>query len=276
MLRSTKDLYRYAINATDGVIGHVEDLFFDDDAWAVRYLVVEAGSWLDSRKVLVSPIAIHDPNWSERTLPVSMTKQQVKDSPTIDAYGPVSRLKEEQYADYYDYPYYWGGAGLWGDGLYPYALFAGYDGEGGRGSGRVERAQGDRAYLQADRLRQRKHDPCLRSCRAVTGDKLSASDGEIGTVAGYLVDDETWAIGYLIVETGHWWAGHQVLIAPQWISGIDWAAETVSVEMSFAEVQGAPPYDPNMPWSRLLDTSLYQHYGRTGYWSGRPGQGVER
>ena len=276
MLRNTKELDEYAIEATDGPLGHIKDFYFDDDAWVVRYLVVETGSWLDSRKLLISPIAIQDPNWPQRTLPVSMTKQQVKDSPAIDTDRPVSRLNEEQYADYYDYPYYWAGSGLWGDGMYPYPLFPGYDGETGFGASRVAREQGEEAYLQAEQIRERSHDPRLRSCRAVTGYKLHATDGDIGTVAGYLVDDETWAIGYLIVETGHWWAGHQVLIAPQWISGIDWSAESVSVELSLAEVKRAPAYDPDMPWSRLLDTSLYQHYGRTGYWSGSSAQAVER
>ena len=62
MLRSIKDLEGYAVGATDGTIGHVEDFYFDDRAWVVRYLVVEAGAWLSSRKVLISPIAIGRPD----------------------------------------------------------------------------------------------------------------------------------------------------------------------------------------------------------------------
>ena len=101
----------YAISATDGQIGHVEDFYFDDDAWVVRYLVVDAGSWLSSRKVLISPISVQRPNWLERTLPVSISMEQVKTSPNIDTDKPVSRQNEEQYMGYYGYPYFWGGAG---------------------------------------------------------------------------------------------------------------------------------------------------------------------
>ena len=276
MLRNTKDLAHYVIDATDGTIGHVRDFYFDDDAWVVRYLVVETGLWLVGRKVLISPIAVHDPNWLERTLPVSMTRQQVKDSPNIDTDKPVSRQNEEQYSGYYTYPYYWAGAGLWGDGLYPYAMFPGYVGLGDSGANREERERDDVARLHAERIRHRNDDPHLRSCHAVTGYKIRATDGELGTVAGCLVDDETWAIGYLIVQTGHWWADHQVLIAPQWISGLEWSDKSVSVDMTLAQVRQAPAFDPDVAWSRELDSGLHQHYGRTGPWAGHTGRWAER
>lgn len=55
MLRSMNDLENYTIRATDGTIGHVTDFYFDDERWVIRYLVVDTGSWLASRKVLISP-----------------------------------------------------------------------------------------------------------------------------------------------------------------------------------------------------------------------------
>ena len=85
MLRTMKDLEGYAIRATDGTIGHVRDFYFDDDTWVVRYLVVETGAWLSSRKVLISPIAIGQPNWTERELPVSITIEQVKNRRSVSS-----------------------------------------------------------------------------------------------------------------------------------------------------------------------------------------------
>jgi hypothetical protein len=263
MLRNTKDLEKYTITATDGEIGHVKDFYFDDDAWVVRYLVVEAGSWLSSRKVLISPISIHDPDWEERTLPVSITKAQVKDSPGFDTDKPVSRQNEEQYMGYYGYSSYWGGAGMWGGGMYPYAMVPGY---AGYGVDRVSREREMEAYLRSERLRHRNDDPHLRSCNAVTGYHLQASDGEIGHVAGYLVDEQTWAIRYLIVDTSNWWMGHKVLVAPAWITGVHWSDKTVSVDLSRESVKAAPAYDPETAWSRQSDLDLYGHYGRAGYW----------
>lgn len=78
MLRSMHDLENYSIAATDGNVGEVIDFLFDDEKWVVRYLVVETGSWLSSRKVLLSSIGIQETNWQEKEFSVSITKEQVK------------------------------------------------------------------------------------------------------------------------------------------------------------------------------------------------------
>jgi hypothetical protein len=122
MLRTVRDLQGYAIRATDGVIGEVADFFFDDEDWVIRYLVVDAGTWLRGRHVLISPVAIGHPDWMAQLLPVSITKDQVKNSPDIDTRKPVSRQHETEHLGYYGYPFYWGGAGLWGMGAYPGSL----------------------------------------------------------------------------------------------------------------------------------------------------------
>src|ERR1700690_440690 len=100
MLRSMKELEDCAIRATDGIIGSVKDVYFDDKAWVIRYLVVDTGSWLSSRKGLISPIAIGPPDWIGKVLPVSITKEQVKNSPAIDPDKPVSRQHEIRYLGY--------------------------------------------------------------------------------------------------------------------------------------------------------------------------------
>ena len=51
-----------------GLIGEVDDLYFDDEDWAIRYLVVDTGGWLSGRKVLISPVAIGHPDWMARLL----------------------------------------------------------------------------------------------------------------------------------------------------------------------------------------------------------------
>ncbi len=264
MLRSTKALESCSIGATDGVIGHVKDLYFDDDAWVVRYLVVDTGSWLSSRKVLVSPISLLAPNWNEGILPASITKAQVQASPDIDADKPVSRQNEVQYLGYYGYPYYWGGVGMWGDGLYPYAMVPGY---AGYGIDRADREREEESYARAERARHRNDDPHLRSINAVVGYHIKATDGEIGHVEGLLVDEETWAIRYLIVNTSNWWVGHKVLVAPQWIAGVHWSDETVSVDLSRESVKNAPVYDPAAVLDRPWEAGLYRHYKRPAYWA---------
>ncbi len=264
MLRSVKDLEGYAVDATDGTIGHVKDFHFDDRDWVVRYLVVDAGAWLSSRKVLVSPIAIGDPDWAERLLPVRLTKEQVRNSPDIDTDKPVSRQHEMQYAGYYGYPYYWGGAGYWGGGMYPYLMMPGYSGSG---SQQTIRAEEQAAYARAEEEGRRNEDPHLRSCRAVMKYHVHASDGDIGHVDGMLVDDATWAIRYLIVNTSNWWQGHQVLVAPQWIEDVSWLDSKVSVKLTRQAIKDAPVYDPASAPDRAHEVGLHEHYGRAGYWA---------
>lgn len=223
MLRSMQELKRYAIGATDGEIGHVTDFFFEDREWIIRYLVVDTGPWLWERKVLVSPFSLMEPDWMHKRLPVRITREQVKNSPEIDTQMPVTRQHEAQNADYYGYPYYWGG----------------------------DRSSGD---------------PHLRSCAAVIGYHLHATDGDIGHVKDILVDDSNWAIRYLVINTSDWWIGHQVLIAPDWLTKISWEEATVSVNLTRQTVRDSPGFHSTTALNRQHEIELYQHYQRPSYW----------
>lgn len=265
MLRSMKDLQDYVIRATDGIIGHVRDFYFDDEAWVVRYLVVDTGTWLSNRKVLISPIAIGHPNWMERELPVSITKKQVKNSPDIDTQKPVSRQHEMRYLGYYGYPYYWGGAGLWGAGLYPNMMMPGY--AGFVPAPNAEQPEAENAYARADATRHQNDDPHLRDCKAVMKYHIEATDGDIGHIQGLLVEEETWAIRYIIVNTSNWWLGHEVLIAPQWIQDVNWYDATISVNLTRQALKDAPPYDSAISLDREQEALIHEHYARAGYWA---------
>ena len=265
MLRSVKELERYSISATDGTIGKVSDFYFDDIAWTIRYLVVETGSWLSRRKVLISPISIDRSNWEEKLLSVSISKDQVRNSPDIDTHRPVSRQHEMTYLGYYGYPYYWGGTGLWGQGPYP-AMLSGIGYGGTDSEFRQAQALAARDAAEAAADSHHNDDPHLRSCTAVAEYHVHGNDGDIGHVQGFLLDEESWAIRYLIVNTSNWWLGHQVLIAPDWIADVGWAAAMVSIDLSRAQIQSAPPYDPDAEPNRAMETGLYRHYGRSAYW----------
>ena len=243
MLRSMHDVQDYAIRATDGDIGRVKDFYFDDERWAVRYLVVETGSWLNDRKVLISPISIGQPNRTDKVLPVSVTRKQVKDSPNIDTERPVSRQHEISYFGYYGYPVYWAGGGLWGAGAHPNALMMGH-------------------VSAPDPERQRDDDPHLRSGNAVMRYHIEATDGDIGHVHSMLVDDETWAIRYIVVDTSNWWLGHQVLISPQCISEVRWSDERVCIDLTRQSLKDAPHYDSAARLNREQEASIYNHYER--------------
>ena len=232
-LRNAKDLLGYAIRATDGNIGTVADLYFDDERWAVRYLVVDTGGWLTGRRVLISPRAFGEPEWNAKILPVSLTKSQVENSPDIDTNKPVSRQHEAAHLGYYEYPFYWGGSGLWGMGEYPGDL-----------SSQTAIEAELRANEPAPLAPAPGEDSHLQSFNAVRGYHIHATDGEVGHVEDLLIDDRSWAIRDLVVNTSNWWGGHKVLIEPGSITSVAWPAAEVRVSLSRADVQKARTFDP--------------------------------
>jgi hypothetical protein len=271
MLRSNRDLDDFSIHATDGNLGRLSDFYFDDTSWVIRYLVVETGSWLEDRSVLISPLSLGTPNWTDNVLPVALTMAQVKGSPHIDVHRPVSRQHEIQWLGYYGYPYYWEGAGLWGGGLYPYLVQP--DLLGFSPGDEADLPATERAYARAAAARHAQDDIHLRSCKAVTGYHVHATDGDIGHVNGMLLDEDTWAIRYLIVSTSNWWLGHEVLVAPTWIGDVSWDQSKVHVSLTREQVRNAPLYDPSVPINRDEEIGIFEHYARVDYWSREPTHG---
>lgn len=261
MLRRMRDMEGYSISATDGVIGEVKDYYFDDESWVIRYLVVQTGAWLSKRKVLISPMAINQADWSEKSIPAAITQEQVRNSPDIDTDKPVSRQHEDQYLQYYRYPNYWGGIGVWGAGTYPNAM------QPARSSGwpaeRYRDVQSKRNLVQTGR--QTSDDPHLRSGNAVLKYHVHATDGDIGRVHGILIDEKSWSIHFLIVNTNQWWLGHEVIIAPEWIENVSWADSKVFVSLTREAIQSSPPYDPSVQLDREHTARVHAHYGRNPY-----------
>ncbi|MEP6897286.1 MAG: PRC-barrel domain-containing protein [Rhodanobacter sp.] len=259
MLRSSKDLEHYAVQATDGPIGHVRDFYFDDKAWVVRFLVVETGGWLPNRDVLISPISIGQCDHVKKLLAVSLTRSQVKGSPDIDTHKPISRQHEMGYLGYYGFPSYWGGNGLWGAGSFPSLMLTAIDDPDGQGELSNALPLQEAGSAAGD-------DPHLRSIDAMHNYRIEATDGEIGHVKGVLIEEGTWAIRYLVVETSHWWSGHSVLIVPEWIRKVSWLDRAVDVVVTRQQISSAPAYDAALLFERQDEEVLFKHYGSREYW----------
>ena len=255
MLSSVNHLIGASVTATDGEIGQVNAAFFDDQSWTIRYLVVDTGSWLVGREVLISPYAVHQPIGSVRNIDVSLTRQQVQDSPDVDTRQPVSRQHEREYLSYYAYPEYWDGGGLWGTGSFPLLPF-------------VVPTPAELAANIALREREVEvADPHLRSNVAVTGYEIRATDGSIGHVKDFVFDDESWAIRYLVVDTRNWWpGGKKVLVGTPWIDSIDWSTKAVEVGLTRERVKSSPAYDEAPTVTRDFEKRLHAAHNRQGYW----------
>ena len=142
-----------------------------------------------------------------------------------------------------------GAAHMWG--VYPYIV---RDPEKWR-----ESTKGEKAW-----------DPHLRSTHDVSGYHIQAADGEIGHVEDFIIDDETWAIRYLVIDTRNWWPGKKVLVSPQWIERVSWDESKVFVNLSRETIKQSPEYTEESLLTRDYETGLHRHYNRQGYWVDEP------
>jgi hypothetical protein len=251
MLRNTTHLKGFALRATDGELGTIDDFYFDDMTWAIRYLTVDTGGCLGGRQVLISPISVVHADWPAKRLDLALSKKQVENSPVSNTQRPISRQHEAEFFRYYGYPYYWDGPYLWGPAFSPVGLVLPITAS---------------TKLMADRIRRRPSDSHLRSNQAVTAYHIEAQDGEIGHVDGFLLDDEAWAIRYLEVATRNWWVGKKILVSPAWIERVSWLDSKIYVGLTREAIKNGPEYDETMPITREYENWLYSHYGRPPYW----------
>ena len=249
MLSKAETLKGYKLDSLDGELGEVEEFYFDDRHWTIRYLVADTGSWLTGRQVLLSPYALVAVNRDMQQIAVNLSKKQIEDGPSLDSDKPVSRQFEEAYYGYYGWPMYWDGPYVWGPS--PYVVR-------------------EREQRKTSTQSGKAWDAHLRSTDAVSGYQIQATDGEIGHVKDFIIDDETWAIRYLIIDTRNWWPGKKVLVSPQWIERVSWSESKVFVNLSRETIKQSPEYTEESLLTRDYETGLHRHYNRQGYWVDEP------
>jgi hypothetical protein len=248
MLHKAKTLNGYKLDGLDGEIGKVSEFYFDDHYWVVRYLVANTGTWLSGRHVLLSPYALGVVSEEAHRVAINLTKKQIEDSPSLDSDKPVSRQFEASFYGYYGWPPYSVGPYMWG--AYPYIA-----------------RDPMKWAIDAAKEKEKTWDPHLRSTYDVGGHHVQAEDGEIGHVDDFVIDDENWAIRYLIIDTRNWWPGKRVLVSPRWIERVSWNESTVFVRLSRNAIKRSPEYTEESLLSRDYEEALHRHYNRRGYWT---------
>lgn len=250
MLRSLNDLERYAVSASDGELGSVADFLLDDEHWVIRYLVVDTGGFLGGPAVLISPISFREADWMTRRFHLALTMDKIRNSPRAEADKPVSRPNEMDYCRYYGYPYYWVGSGLWGMGVYP-GLLAGAE------LGPTPAEQGHRADNAVA-------DVHLRSAGEVKGYHIQGTNDSIGHVEDFIVDDETWAVRFLVIDTRNWWPGKRVLVPPQWATRVSCAERNVYISRTREAIKSSPPFTGTDDLNRKYEGCSYANCEQPG------------
>lgn len=255
----------YEINARDGMIGKVKDLYFDDQKWAVRYVVVDTGTWLSGRKVLISAAALIRPDPDTRTLLVELTQEQVENSPSMDTSKPLSRHHEEELHKHYGWPHYWT-AGTAGTSVPPTAMPAsappagalrttGGSTEPAMGESRIDPAVAQRESAPHNGMRN------LHSAHTVRNYHIEASNGSIGHLEDLVIDDDTWSVRYLLVNTRNWLPGKKVIVSPDWVQSINPEEGSIRVDLTREAIKGSPEFDLNQPITSEYTERLNDYYG---------------
>jgi uncharacterized protein YrrD len=249
MLKNIRRLEKFSIHATDGDLGRVEDCYFDDDKWTIRYFVVHTGKWLFGQHVLVSPFSVSRIDWEEKKLCVNLTMDQVKNSPDISTDQPISRQKESEFHFYYDFPAYWGGTALWGTHMSPAGALLDHDAE-----------------AEPPETGPGKHSSHLRSTREVTGYRVYTVDSDAGKAADFIFDQDTWAFRYLVIDTSHWLPGKKVVVPVKLVDRVIWSRSKVNVNIARDRLQYAPPLPESGTVVQEYEETLFAYYHLHPYW----------
>ena len=249
MLYRVKSIDNFTICSKDGTIGKIKELLFDDQKWDVRYMVADTGNWLPGRKVLISPEFMLELSQEKQCVNVDLIKKQIKDSPPLTSDVPVDRQRDKDY---------------WGFFSLPESPLT-----------KLPADQPDQEALNRRELHERfeeEHswDRHLRSTLAATGLTVEAPDGEVGQIEDFIIDDQTWSVRYFIVKTSDWWPGHQVLVAPPWISKMNWGSSKIFVGIDREPFKSLEEFKSIEMLTREYEIRLHASCNRIGYWADDP------
>lgn len=233
MLRSTDRMLGYTVSTIDGALGRLDDVYYDDHHWTIRYLVV-GGIGEQGIDRLVSPNAVTHIGDESRQIALDLEREQVLEAPDIGAHLPVSLQAEQGYFDFFGWPYYWQGPYAWGAWAVPVA-FAPAPPSGALLAPRIE------AQRSADEAVDVPHH--LRSSDETLGYHIQALDGEIGHVEDFLFDDDSWYLASLVVDTSNWWFGKKVAVPSAEFTKVDWEARIILVDETREQVKQNLEFD---------------------------------
>jgi hypothetical protein len=249
----SSEIKNFHLRAIGENLGKVTDFLFDDRTWNIRWFVVDTGTWLSERKVLIHPSAIIRIDQKMRAFSVKLTKAQVEASPVISQDQPVSQQMEASLSTYYDSGVIWGN-NYFGDNALvkafsPPPLF---DSTGPQ-------------TLKSLSLHGNPADPHLRSVAAISSYRIQANDGNIGHVEDFLMSEDDFGIRYLIVDTRDWLPGKHVLVSPYAVQDISWADQKICLNIDRDTVKAAPPWKHGNRVDTPYEKQLHSHYGWPGY-----------
>lgn len=242
-LHRTAEIIGCTAQAIDGKAGSIHDILFDDDSWKVRYLVVRSGVWLEERMVLIPPQAFLYATEGAHEVHVTLSCDQIRQSRSLEADPPFYLQRQIDAAT--TAPTLWMTYGSLYDPVIP--LYGPALMQAPPEGADVKREKPD-------------YDPHLRSVREISGYQLEDADGEAGQLVGFLVDNEVWALRYVVIQTGSWFAKQQRLLTVSHISAINWERRTLTTSLHRERIAASPEYADALLLDPAFENRLLQYY----------------
>jgi uncharacterized protein YrrD len=222
MYAFTSDLKTYNIEAADGEMGKVKDLYFDDHKWAIRYAIADTRKWLPGRKVLLSPESFKEIEEKNKILHIGYDKETVRNSPSVPENKAFTRDTENTLIGYYGWSRYWIGSMLWGPGDRPLATF------------NVQPQPGQIDEKDITPYEQRQSE--LRSENELIGCRVHADDGKLGQIKDIVFDTAYWKLRYIVMQNSENFTEEEYILCPaEDIESVDWNEMDVYVKGTVME-----------------------------------------
>lgn len=239
MLASLTELRSYYVQGKGGEIGRIEDLCFREDDWIVRYVVVDMEDL--GREALLLSAYLGPFHRDTHTVSADIRREQVQNTPAFDRAQPLTKREEQELHELYGWPGYWWEQehqitpldDLWGDPL--------------------EEPQIPEEREQEEEGPQRQFVSDLLDVYGIQSD-----DGEVGILQDVIVEDENWAISYLVVNVQP--AGHRVLLAADYIQAVDLGARRIYLAVTKDAIVNSPVVSSEQPITPELEQSLREYY----------------
>ncbi len=242
MLIALSQMVGSVVQGTDQRLGTLSNIVFDGQHWVVRYVVIDTSNWFPGHEIPLRPTELNDLQWGEHRVSAQLSKSQAELGPRTKFPDPMARQMQRELSQYYQLPIYWSV-----DPIYAAAV--------------------PELHVSADQSSEiEKMQLDVRSGNEIHSYDIHATDGLFGTVHDLIVDDEFWVVRYVVVDTGHWLPGRKVIFATSWIDRISWTERALYVDLTKAQVESSPHYDPHQIVNRTYEENLYDYHGRQAYW----------
>lgn len=236
--------------ATDGEIGQITDVYFDDDSWSVLYFVVEAGDWLAGRTLLISPQALAKTHVDAAGVQVDLTRDKIKSSPEFDPRKPISRQYEMDLYSHFHWSEYWS-SGNWPGGMGTVGMIT---------TPSLPFEEAIHEYV----AHEQPSDYPIQRLQDAVGKSVKATDGEAGRLTDLIVEDRHWTILLLVVDGDNGLPKRKFALPPWMIENAGRAQSDITVKADIRQIEQSPEYDDALSDSDAYKVRLDDYYRQSG------------